>query len=382
MIVFKTFLKVLNKCKVPIIMYTIILIMFGGINMKTNNTTTNFTSEKPDILIINKDTNNKLSQNLVNYLKKNCNIVKIENTKDKIEDALFYRDVNYIIYIPKNYGTDIINGKKPKINIKSTKDYNAFYAETIISRYLKTQDIYRNEIKNENELIKIINSTISKEVKVKMTSKIDTAKINKSTFYYNFLSYSILAGAIYVVCLILSSFGEENVKKRIIISSMNYKKHNKLLLLSNGLFIIVLWLFYVLLSIILLKDAMFTSQGLIYTINALIFSICALSIAFLINNLINNKNAINGIINVIALGSSFLCGAFVPVEYLPDFVLKIAHIMPSYWYINTNESLKTIETFNLTTMKPILVNMLILVIFSIVFVIISNIISKRKRKIG
>lgn len=382
MIVFKTFLKVLNKCKVPIIMYTIILIMFGGINMKTNNTTTNFTSEKPDILIINKDTNNKLSQNLVNYLKKNCNIVKIENAKDKIEDALFYRDVNYIIYIPKNYGTDIINGKKPKINIKSTKDYNAFYAETIISRYLKTQDIYRNEIKNENELIKIINSTISKEVKVKMTSKIDTAKINKSTFYYNFLSYSILAGAIYVVCLILSSFGEENVKKRIIISSMNYKKHNKLLLLSNGLFIIVLWLFYVLLSIILLKDAMFTSQGLIYTINALIFSICALSIAFLINNLINNKNAINGIINVIALGSSFLCGAFVPVEYLPDFVLKIAHILPSYWYINTNESLKTIETFNLTTMKPILVNMLILVIFSIVFVIISNIISKRKRKIG
>lgn len=382
MIVFNTFLKVLNKCKVPIIMYTIILIVFGGLNMKTNNTTKNFTSEKPDILIINKDTNNKLSQNLVNYIKKNSNIVKIENTKDKIEDALFYRDVNYIIYIPTNYGNDITNGKNPKIDIKSTKDYNASYAEMILSRYLKTQNTYKNEIKNEDKLINKINSTITKKVEVKMTSKINTTNINKTTTYYNFLSYSILAGAIYVVCLILSSFGEENIKKRIIISSMNYKKHNRLLLLSNGLFIIVLWLFYILLSIVLLKDAMFTPQGLIYAINALIFSICALSIAFLINNLINNKNAINGIINVIALGSSFLCGAFVPVEYLPDFVLKTAHILPSYWYINTNESLKTMETFDISTIKPILVNMIILVIYTIVFVIISNIISKRKRKIG
>lgn len=382
MIVFNTFLKVLNKCKVPIIMYTIILIVFGGLNMKTNNTTKNFTSEKPDILIINKDTNNKLSQNLVNYIKKNSNIVKIENTKDKIEDALFYRDVNYIIYIPTNYGNDITNGKNPKIDIKSTKDYNASYAEMILSRYLKTQNTYKNEIKNEDKLINKINSTITKKVEVKMTSKINTTNINKTTTYYNFLSYSILAGAIYVVCLILSSFGEENIKKRIIISSMNYKKHNRLLLLSNGLFIIVLWLFYILLSIVLLKDAMFTPQGLIYAINALIFSICALSIAFLINNLINNKSAINGIINVIALGSSFLCGAFVPVEYLPDFVLKIAHILPSYWYINTNESLKTIEIFDISTIKPILVNMIILVIYTIVFVIISNIISKRKRKIG
>lgn len=381
MIVFKTFLKVLNKCKIPIIIYTIILIMFGGLNMKTNDTSTAFISSKPDILIINKDPNNKLSNNLINYIQQNSNIVKIENDPEKIDDAIFYRNVNYIIYIPKNYGNYILNEKEPKINIKSTKDYNALYAEMILSRYLKTLNTYKNKIKDEDELIKTINSTINNKVDVEIISKINTKSINQSTKYYNFLSYSILAGAIYVVCLILSSFNEKKIKKRIIVSSMNYKKHNRLLLLSNALFIVILWIFYILLSFILLKESMFTTQGLIYIINTLLFSLCALTLAFLINNIVNNKNAINGIINVIALGSSFLCGAFIPIEYLPENVLKIAHILPSYWYINTNEILKKIEIFNINTIKPILINILVLIIFSIIFITISNIISMKKRKI-
>ena len=107
-----------------------------------------------------------------------------------------------------------------------------------------------------------------------------------------------------------------------------------------------------------------------------------LTIAFLIGNIINDKNAINGIVNVIALGSSFLCGAFVPMQWLPDSVLKIAHILPSYYYISTNEILVNLETINFETLKTILINMVAILLFSFGFIIITNIISKRKQKIG
>ena len=40
MTVFKAFLKVLNKCKVPIILYTVLLIGFGGFNMQTSDNST------------------------------------------------------------------------------------------------------------------------------------------------------------------------------------------------------------------------------------------------------------------------------------------------------------------------------------------------------
>lgn len=379
MTVFKTFLKVLNKCKVPIIMYTVFLIGFGGFNIKTSENSTNFVSSKPDILIINQDEEQGITKNLVEYLKENCNIIDVKNNTQAINDALFYRDVNYIIYIPQNYRQDFLNGKNPEIEIKSTGDYQASLAEMLLTRYINVANIYQRNISSEQEMLEKINETLSKQTKVEITSKLDTNNLSKATFYYNFANYSILAGCVYVICLILSSFKEEKIAKRTIISSMNYKKYNRQLLLSSSLFTIVLWILYVVLSFILVGNIMFTLHGLMYIVNSFIFTICAVAIAFLIGNLVNNKNAINGIVNVVALGSSFLCGAFVPVEWLPDTVLKIAHILPSYWYIQTNENIKLLEEVNIQNLKPILINMLVILAFTIIYIVITNIISKKKR---
>jgi len=382
MTVFRTFLKVLNKCKVPIIMYTVMLIFFGGFNMQTSENSTNFVASKPDILIINQDKEEGITKNLINYIEENSKIIEIKNDEEAINDALFYRDVNYIIYIPENYRQDFLDGKNPEIKIKSTGDYQASLAEMMLERYIKVANTYQKNINSEQEIINKINETLSKETQVQITSKLDTNNLKKATFYYNFTNYSILAGCVYVICLILSSFKEEKIAKRTIISSMNYKKYNRHLLLSNSLFAMVLWIFYVLLSFILVGNVMFTEHGLIYMANSFVFTICAVTIAILIGNLVNNKNAINGIVNVVALGSSFLCGAFVPMEWLPDSVLKIAHILPSYYFISSNEMITGLEVVNFEGMRPILFNMGIILIFTIVFVLINNIVSKKKRKIG
>lgn len=382
MTVFKTFLKVLNKCKLPIIMYTVFLIFFGGFNMQTSENNTNFVAEKPDVLIINKDEEKGITKNFVDYIKNNSNIIDIENDEEKVNDALFYRDVNYIIYIPEKFREEFLKGNNPEIEIKSTGDYSASYTEMLLSRYIKIANTYVKNVESEEELTSKINETLLKETKIEISSKLDTDNLSKACFYYNFANYSILAGLVYVICLILSSFKKENVQKRTIISSMNYKKINRKLLLSSSLVAIGLWLSYVVLSFILVGNVMFTMHGMMYIANSFIFSICALTITFFIGNLITNKNAINGIINVVALGSSFLCGAFVPMEWLPDSVLKIAHILPSYYYISTNEMLKQLEVINLDTMKPVITNMGVIVIFTAIFIIITNVVSRKKRKIG
>lgn len=382
MTVFKTFWKIVNRYKFTVILYTVILIIFATANMQTSDTNTNFVASKPDILIINNDKDEKITENLINYIKNNSNIVDIKKDDEAINDALFYRDVNYIIYIPENYGNDFLDGKNPEIKIKSTGDYNSSLAEMMLSRYVKVANIYLNQTKNEDELISKINDTLKENTKTEVTSKLNTDELSRAVFYYNFLNYSIIAGLVYIICLILSTFREEKIRKRTIISSMNYKKHNMQLLISNGILSVILWIFYVILSFVLIGDVMFTSHGLILIANSFVFSICALCIAFLIANIVSNKNAINGIVNVVGLGSSFLCGAFVPIEWLPDTVLKIAHILPSYWFIQNNELVKTLEEVNMENLKPIFVNMFIVLAFSILYIIIANIVSKKKRKIA
>lgn len=382
MTVFKAFLKVLNKCKVPIILYTVLLIGFGGFNMQTSDNSTNFVASKPDIYIINEDKEEGITKNLVDYMKNNTNVLEVPSTEEAIDDALFYREVNYIIYIPNHYREEFLKGNNPEIKIKSTGDYQASLADMLLERYSKVANSYQKIITSEEELIGKINETLDKQTQVEITSKLDTDQLQKASFYYNFTNYSILAGCVYVICLILSSFHEEKIAKRTIISSMSYHSHNRKLLVSNSLFAFFLWGMYVLLSFPLVGNIMFTMHGLVYIINSFLFTICALTIAFLIGNLVSNKNAVNGIVNVVALGSSFLCGAFVPMEWLPDTVLKIAHILPSYYYIKSNELLREIETVNLEALHEIIINMGIIVAFAIGFTIIANIVARKKRKIG
>ncbi len=382
MTVFKTFLKILNKNKFIIILYTLFLIFFGGFNMQTSESNINFVASKPDIMIVNYDEEKGITKDLIKYMEENSNVVDLKNNEDAINDALFYRDVNYVVYIPKNYNKDFMDGKNPEIEIKSTGDYQSSFAEMLLSRYIKVANIYQKSINSEEELISKINETLSKKSEVEITSKLDTNILSKATFYYNFANYSIMACLIYVICLILASFKDIKIQKRTIISSTNYKTLNRKILLSNSLFSIILWMIYVVLSFILVGDIMFSIHGIFYLINSFVFTICATTIALFIGNIVSNKNTISGIVNVIALGSSFLCGAFVPMEWLPDGVIKIAHILPSYYYISNNEVLKTLELINLNTIKPILLNIIIVLSFSIMFIILTNIVSKRKQKIG
>ena len=350
--------------------------------MSTNDTETTFVDSKPDILIINKDEEIGITKNLVDYLKQNSNIINVKNNEEAINDALFYRDINYVIYIPENYRQDVLNGLNPEINIKSTGDYSASLAEMMLSRYVQIQNIYKDNINNEDELIEAINNNLSKKSSVEMTSKLDASKMTKVASYFNFASYSIMAVVIFIICLVLSSFHEKTVNKRTIISSMNYKEHNRLILFASFMYSVIVWFLYVVLGLILLGNIIFTARGLMYLLNTFVFTFCALTIALLISTIVSNKNAINGIVNVVALGSAFLCGAFVPAEWLPKAVLNIAHILPAYWYINSNDLLKTMETINFETLKPVFNNMLVILAFAILFIIMNNIISKKKQKVG
>lgn len=377
MTIFKAFLKILNKNKFIVILYTVILILFGGINMQTQESSINFQAVKPDVMIINNDKETEITNDLINYIKENTNLKEIK--EEQINDALFYREINYVITIPKNFSDDFKNKKNPEITVKSTGDYQASYAEMILKRYMEVANTY-NEI-DEKDLINKIHQTLGKQTTVEITSKLDSNTLERAAFYYNFESYSILACLIYVICLVLFIFNNEKIRKKNIISSTNYKKINKILLLSNCLYSILVWLIYLIMSIILIGNVMLTSHGIIFMINSLVFTMCATTLAFLVGTILTKKEAISGIVNVIGLGSSFLCGAFVPIEYLPDSVLKIAHILPTYWYIQNNEITKTLEKINIDTLQPIFINWAVIILFGIVFMVLTNIISKRKQKL-
>lgn len=379
MTIFKAFLCVLRRNAWILIMYSAILIFFSIFSVQANNTNLNFEATKPDLYLVNHDGDSELSQSLAQYLAAHNNLIELSEEADALDDALFYRQINYAVTIPKGFGTDFLAGKEPTLAIRSTGDYNATFAEMTLQRYLNTAQSYRLIYQEESELIRSVEKTLAEEVPIELAAKRDVSGLEQAAFYYNFLNYPLIAGCIFMICTVMLSFREEKVARRIAVGGIRPEHINRALLFANSLFAFLLWLVYVGVSFIVVGRVMWLVQGAWFILNSFVFAFCVTSLALLLANIVRSRNALNGLTNVIGLGSSFLCGAFVPLVWLPESVRLVAHAFPSYWYIDANEKIKALETCTWDHVTPVLFNMAVVLIFTLVFILVTNLLSRRAR---
>lgn len=379
MIVFKTILKILNKLKGLIILYTIMLISVTLVNQTSGNVDS-FEEVKPSVIIVNNDkSESKVTNHFIKYLENHMEVKDIDtDNEEKIDDALFYRDVSLVVYIPDGFGDDLLDNKDVSVEYKISGDKGSSYGKMLVQNYFDSFNIYNNYYDGD-ELFDRLDNALNVDVNVEVKSKVDTNSLSRMARFFNFLNYAILAGCVYSISMILASLKSENVRKRTIVSSYDYKKYNRIVLEACSVVIIGMWILYMILALIIFKDLFISMNGLWYVINSFVFSLCSLCIGFLIGNITQNKGAISGIVNVVSLGSSFLCGCFVPFEFMPDYVIKIAHIFPTYYFVINNEALKVMDNFSLSSVSPLIFNMGIVLIFGVCFVIITNYVSKKKQ---
>lgn len=377
---FKTYFKVLKQDKFVIIMYTAILLVFTVFSTTSGDTTTSFEASKPSVKIVNNDTNSEIVKNITNYLDKNAEIIELEDDEDVISDALFYKDVNAVIYIYEGYTEDYLNNKEKPLEVSFTADYQGSYTQMLLERYFKIADVVNNNITSSKEIVSNINSSLDQEKEIEVKSTLDTSKLSKANYYFTFANYSILAVCIYMIAVVMGTFNETNIKKRNIVSSRKISLFTRDLYLGNLVFTLIVWAFVVALSFFVVGDVILTTNGLWLIFNSLIFTLTALGIGFLTGNILKNKDAVTGIMNVVALGSSFLCGCFVPIDFLPDTVVTISKLLPSYWYVKNNNLIAGIESFDSTAIFNILTNIGVMLVFAIILFALALIYNKRHQR--
>lgn len=376
----KAFWKIVAKNIGIVIMYSVILISFGTIAGSSNNSTLQFEAEKPKIAVFNHDKETGITKGLVEYLQENAEVPE-DYSEDKVTDDLFYRDIAMAIDIPENYSADFAAGKNPELHTRSSSDYSAELAKVMISRYLTTAQSYAKLDLSDDELNEKVSKALESKVEVEVKSKVDVSQYSKATSYFNFANYAMLACIITIICLIISSFNRREIRRRNLVSSIPVTKMNRVLLRNSCLYSFAIWLLYVVVGYFRADgENLINERGALYLVNSFIFCVCATTIAYLISQIVSSRNAVNAIMNIVALGSSFLCGCFVPAEFMPSSVLMFAHVLPSFYYVDTNNKIARLENFELTTLQPLLINMGIVLVFCIVFVAVANIIAKKKQR--
>ena len=391
MIVFKTFWRIMKRYWWIVFIYVAILTSLSVINLKTAPVT-DFVDTKPEITIVSQDPSDlatkPFTKNFLNYLSKNTKIIDLKESETT--DALFYQKISMILYLPEDLESKIISGQKITLDYRTSGNYTAELSKNLIKRYFELQ---RTEILESNnsskeqsnilsedseKIISSLNQRLDQSPTVRLASK-NATNLSKIAAFFNFASYTIMAIILYVTCFINASFNKSPVKKRTMVSSLHLKKYSFSLLLANSIFAFSVFVLLTTLSFFVLGDIVFTPFFIFEILNILLYTLAALTLAELVSTFNLSRDAVSGVVNLLSLAPAFLSGAFVPTYFLPSFVLTIAHIFPTYWFIDTNNKITTMTEFNFSSFLTILPNLLVLVLFSIIFIAANLVLSKKKR---
>ena len=391
MIVFKTFWRIMKRYWWIVFIYVAILTSLSVINLNAAPVT-DFVDTKPEITIVSQDSSDlatkPFTKNFLDYLSKNTKIINLKESE--ITDALFYQKISMILYLPEDLESKILSGQKVTLDYRTSGNYTAELSKNLIKRYFELQRTEILESKNSSKeqsnipsedsekIISNLNQRLDQSPTVRLASK-NATNLSKIAAFFNFASYTIMAIILYVTCFINASFNKSPVKKRTMVSSLHLKKYNFSLLLANSIFAFSFFALLTTLSFFVLGNIVLTPFFIFEILNILLYTLAALTLAELVSTFNLSRDAVSGVVNLLSLAPAFLSGAFVPTYFLPSFVLTIAHIFPTYWFIDTNNKIATMTELNFSSFLTILPNLLVLVFFSIIFIIGNLILAKKKR---
>ncbi len=391
MIVFKTFWRIMKRYWWIVFIYVAILTSLSVINLNAAPVT-DFVDTKPEITIVSQDSSDlatkPFTKNFLDYLSKNTKIIDLKEAE--ITDALFYQKISMILYLPKDLESKILSGQKVTLDYRTSGNYTAELSKNLIKRYFELQRTEILESKNSSKeqsnipsedsekIISNLNQRLDQSPTVRLASK-NATNLSKIAAFFNFASYTIMAIILYVTCFINTSFNKSSVKKRTMVSSLHLKKYNFSLLLANSIFAFSVFALLTTLSFFVLGNIVLTPFFIFEILNILLYTLAALTLAELVSTFNLSRDAVSGVVNLLSLAPAFLSGAFVPTYFLPSFVLTIAHIFPTYWFIDTNNKITTLTEFSYNSFLTILPNLLVLVLFSVIFIVANLVLSKKKR---
>lgn len=382
MTVFKSFLQVLLRNIAFVILFTTIMVVMGLTAFQTSPSSSgDFTASKPTVLVINRGNDTALTKSFNSYLAGQTTKADTGSSEREIDDALYYETLSYVVYLPSDFTETILKGEKPVVDIKTRASSESASAEVLVSRFLRLATGYGQYLTDEDELVKAVNSSLKLDSKVTLTSHLDQKTLHNVTALYNFGSYTLLAGGTYVITMILAAFSVVNIRKRTLISPTRPIRIDLSLIAGCALIVAFLVALNVLLVRILLPGIADTGREGLYALNIAAFGLPVLAIGFFIAKITNNKEALGAIINVVALASAFLCGAFIPRELMPDAVVAIGKALPSFYYIDNNNALAEMTSFTGATASQFWENIGVQVGYALALWIGAAILTRLRRRV-
>lgn len=381
MTVFKGFLTITKRNLGMMFLYIAIFLSISIFIQKTSgdSTPSGFTAKRLNIAVIDRD-ESLLSKGLKNHLSQFHNVNDIPDDAATLQDKLFYRDIYYAVIIPENFEQNCLKNAEKLPVIKVPGSTSGYYVDQQINTFLNNIRTLTAGGFSIFEALEHTEESVSSTPNVTLIDQTGhNGNMPKHAYMFQYMPYIILSILCYVLSYIMLSFGNKDVKNRILCSCTSTRSMNLQLILGHVIIGLGIFLVCVSMPAILYPQDFLTDPNLpYYLINSFLMMLVALSIAFLISSFPLREETINGIVNVISLGMSFICGVFVSMDILGKGVKTLARFLPVYWYEVGNNLLARNHSLSTSQITELWQCYGIQLLFAFSFLAVAMVIRRKK----
>lgn len=378
MTVFKGYLKIIRRNLAYMLgffgIFTAICLMaahFSGRSLENS-----FQPESLAIAVTDQD-DSALSRSLTQMLSRDNQVTVSSLDKAALTEALYIRSIQYVLVIPQNFQEDF-SGKGGTLQVTAVPgSTEGYYLNSQIDAFLNQIRVYQSAGFSVEQAADRVLELTERPASIHL---LDTGKtsINTYALMFQYLPYMYLAVLIYSVSYILKAFRNPEIRLRMNVSPVSPSRQ---FLQGSAAFLLLFLAFWVCSMVLPLffggLDFYFDSRLPWYLANTLLLLADSASLAFLVGAVIRGDNAINAMSNILGLGCSFLCGVFVPLEFLGENVRQFSRFLPFYWYEVINQELGTHTAMTSSAYSAITQGFLIQIFFALAFFCLTLAVNKK-----
>lgn len=373
---FKTCVRVVAAHRLYILIYLVLLSVFGLLTgmARSEDDSSQVTTATASVAVIDRD-GSTISRGIKDYVESVGKVQPLEDSTQAIQDATAQNRVNYVLIIPAGYGQRLQQATRQGIEPPRMDTVIGYESASGALMNVRT-DSYTGQVADylatltddPTRAVALAEETMSHSAPAERIAQ-DTAPLSHSFLVYTrFSLYPLMAFAIVTISTLMTALGRRAVRSRLDTAPVSGGARNLGLLGACLVVGVVGWLWILGLGVAVFgAGSVTTSAPLLGVVGAALgsYMLVAVSLGFLMGQFGLGQNAANAVANIGGMALSFLAGAWVPIEWMPDAVARTARLTPGYWADQAISGAYNATSMSADVIRPLLVDCGICTLFAV-----------------
>ena len=373
---FRTSLRIVAAHRAYVLVYLVLLSMLGLLTglARSEGSSHQVKQATASVAVIDRD-GSTISRGIKDYIESVGEAKPLEDSTRAIQDATAQNRISYILIIPAGYGEALQRaarggGGPPQMDtVIGYESASGALMDVRADSYVgKVADYLSALTDDPARAVSLARDTMNHSAPAERVAQDATPLPYGLIVYAKFSIYPIMAFAIVTISTLMASLGRRAVRSRLTAAPVSSRSRSLGAIWACLVIGLVGWLWIFGLGATALgASAVTTSAPLLAIVGAALgaFMLFAVSLGFLLGQISPSQNVASAVANIGGLAMSFLSGAWVPTEWLPDAVVQAAKFTPGYWAAQAISGAYTATSMSADVIRPLLVDCGICALFAV-----------------